>query len=85
MDVSWGQEVNIYILYSSKYTCTYTLYFLVKNKFSVDIVNVIGKLIICEGFNVFMTEKVPDRSLFRKETRELYGEMDIGIVLKKEL
>lgn len=33
-------------------------------KSSVDIVNVIGKLIICEGFNVFMTEKVLDRSLF---------------------
>lgn len=33
-------------------------------KFSVDIVNVIGKLIICEGFNVFMMEKVLDRLLF---------------------
>lgn len=40
---------------------------------------------VCEGFYVFMMEKVLDRSLFRIETRELYGEMDIGIVLKKEL
>lgn len=40
-------------------------------KFSVDIVNVKGKLIICKWFYVFMMEKVLDRLLFRIEIREL--------------
>lgn len=53
MDVSWGQEVNIYILYSSIYTstCTYTLYFVLKKqKPSEDIVNVIGKWMSVKDF-----------------------------------
>lgn len=55
---------HIYPIQQQIYMYMYRYSVFSVKKSSVDIVNVIGKLIICEGFNVFMTEKVLDRSLF---------------------